>query len=127
VSLTGHSEQRGVLSTSRPWIGSSLTPPAPVRTGGVLRPCDCSDWRFVTPGRMPLYFFDTTDTGLSHTDDEGIELDGLEIARQEALAMLGGIARDELPDGDAREFVVRIRDEAGSVLLTASLVLRVER
>jgi hypothetical protein len=76
---------------------------------------------------MPLYFFDTADTGLSHTDDEGIELDGLETARQEALAMLGGIARDELPDGDAREFVVRIRNDAGSVLLTASLVLRVER
>jgi hypothetical protein len=40
--------------------------------------------------------------------------------------MLGGIAKDELPDGDAREFIVRIRDEAGSVLLTASLLLRVE-
>jgi hypothetical protein len=44
-----------------------------------------------------------------------------------ALAMLGGIARDELPpDGDAREFIIRIRDEAGSTLLTASLLLRVE-
>jgi hypothetical protein len=57
----------------------------------------------------------------------GTELDGLETVRTEALAMLGGIARDELPDGDARECIVRIRDEAGSIPLTASLVLRVER
>jgi hypothetical protein len=76
---------------------------------------------------MPLYLFDTADTGLSHTDDEGIELDGLETARDEALALLGGIAKDELPDGDAREFVVRVRGENGVTVLTASLVLGVER
>jgi hypothetical protein len=76
---------------------------------------------------MPRYFFDTTDTGLSQTDDVGTELVDLEAARGEVLAMLAGIARDELPDGDAREFVVRIRDDAGSILLTASLSLRVER
>jgi hypothetical protein len=76
---------------------------------------------------MPRYFFDTTDTGLSQIDDVGTELIDLEAARGEALAMLAGIARDELPDGDAREFVVRIRDDAGSILLTASLSLRVER
>jgi hypothetical protein len=76
---------------------------------------------------MPRYFFDTTDTGMSHTDDEGTELANLDAARSEALAMLGGIARDELPDGDAREFIVRIRGDSGAVLLTASLVLRVER
>jgi hypothetical protein len=40
--------------------------------------------------------------------------------------MLDGIARDELPDGDAREFLVRIRDGGGVVLLIASLVLRVD-
>jgi hypothetical protein len=73
---------------------------------------------------MPRYFFDTTDTGLSQTDDEGTELADLEAARGEALAMLGGIARDELPDGDV---IVRIRDDAGSILFTASLSLRVER
>jgi hypothetical protein len=62
---------------------------------------------------MPRYFFDTTDTGLSQTDDVGTELVDLEAARGEALAMLAGIARDELPDGDAREFVVRIETTQG--------------
>ncbi len=51
----------------------------------------------------------------------------IEEARIEALSTLGNIARDELPDGDAREFVIRVRSQEGSVLLIASLSLRVER
>jgi hypothetical protein len=76
--------------------------------------------------RMPRFYFDVTDTGRTFTDPEGTELQGIKEARKEALATLGGIARDELPDGDVREFVIRIRSEEGSVLLTASLSLRVE-
>jgi hypothetical protein len=76
---------------------------------------------------VPVYFFDTTDTGRFVEDTDGTPLGSLEEARREALAMLGGIARDELPDGDAREFTVSVRSEAGDILLTASLSLRVER
>jgi hypothetical protein len=54
-------------------------------------------------------------------------LQSIEEAREEALATLGGIARDELPDGDVRDFVIRVRSEEGLILLTASLLLRVER
>jgi hypothetical protein len=54
-------------------------------------------------------------------------LRSIEEARAEALTTLGGIARDELPDGDVREFVIRVRTDEGPVLLTASLSLRVER
>jgi hypothetical protein len=45
----------------------------------------------------------------------------LEHARAEALEALGQIAKDELPDGDRREFKIVIRSEVGQLLLTASL------
>ena len=76
---------------------------------------------------MLRYFFDVTDTGIVSADDEGTELASIEEARREALQTLGEIARDELPDGDCREFVITIREGDGPVILTASLSLRVER
>ena len=43
---------------------------------------------------MPRFYFDVTDTGRTYPDPEGTELPDLERARAEALATLGGIARD---------------------------------
>jgi hypothetical protein len=74
---------------------------------------------------MPRYFFDVTDSGETSRDSEGVEFPSLEAARQEALKTLGEIAKDELPDGDRREFSIRIRDGERS-LLRASLSLNVE-
>jgi hypothetical protein len=76
---------------------------------------------------MPRYFFDIADGDESGTDGEGLEFLNLEAARANALAALGEIARDELPDGDRRDFGISIRDDGGKVLLKATLVLRVER
>jgi hypothetical protein len=60
---------------------------------------------------MPLYFFDVTDNGRGFRDTEGTELADLEAPRQEALATLGEIARDKLPDRDRREFAITHRVE----------------
>jgi hypothetical protein len=77
---------------------------------------------------MPLYFFDVIDTGKTFSDTEGTELASLEDARREALQTLGEIARDKLPDGDYRNFVIEIREgDRAPVILTASLSLRVSR
>jgi hypothetical protein len=76
---------------------------------------------------MPLYFFDITDTGRTWTDTEGTELPSLEKAREEALRTLAEIVKDRLPDGDYRDFLIEIREGDGAPLLSASLVLRVER
>jgi hypothetical protein len=67
------------------------------------------------------------DTGDTLRDSEGMELPSLAAARKEALTTLGEIAKDELPDGDRRDFVITIREGSGPVILTASLSLRVER
>jgi len=66
--------------------------------------------------------------GRAAEDDDGTELPSLEVAKREALATLGEIAHDELPNGDAREFVIEIRDGYGrKPLLSATLSLRVQR
>ena len=74
---------------------------------------------------MPRYFFDIADGDNSGHDDEGLNFSDLKAARAGALRALGEIARDELPDGDRRDFRVSIRDEAGQILLEATLALRV--
>jgi hypothetical protein len=76
---------------------------------------------------MPRYFFDVTDAGEASIDDIGVELPSLEAARREALQTLGEIAKDELPNGDHRQFSIDIRAGDGPAILSASLSLRVER
>ena len=75
---------------------------------------------------MPHYYFDIADGDKSRHDDEGFEFRDLKAARTDALRTLGEIARDELPDGDERDFKVSIRDEHGDTLFVATLALRVE-
>ena len=75
---------------------------------------------------MPRYFFDTYDGNVFVTDDEGQELESLEAAKVVAQEELPLMARDELPDGDQRTFIVSVRDEAGQVVVRAALSLIVE-
>lgn len=76
---------------------------------------------------MPRYHFDVTDTGRLTRDEEGLELPNLQEARKEAVAALADMAKDELPDGDHREFVVEVRHGRPEPILRATLSLNVER
>jgi hypothetical protein len=75
---------------------------------------------------LPRYFFDTYDGSRFISDTEGLELQSVEIARSEAQKALPDLARDALPDGDQKTFIVSVRDEAGQVVLRAALTLIVE-
>ncbi len=75
---------------------------------------------------MPRYFFDTSDGDRLIPDDEGIEMQDIEAAKAEAQRALADIAKDALPDGEQRTFVVSVRDEAGQVVVRAALSLMVE-
>ena len=75
---------------------------------------------------MPRYFFDTSDGDRLIPDDEGIEMQDIEAAKAEAQRALADIAKDALPDGEQRTFVVSVRDEAGQVVVRAALSLIVE-
>jgi Domain of unknown function (DUF6894) len=75
---------------------------------------------------MPRVYFDTYDDDRAVPDGQGIVLSDLEEAKEEAIKALPDMARDGLPDGDYREFVVDVRDEAGHRVLRARLSLVVE-
>jgi hypothetical protein len=70
---------------------------------------------------MPHYFFDTRDGPDFVRDELGVELDGIEAARDEATRGLADLARDALPGAMRRELAVEVRDAADKALLRASL------
>ena len=72
---------------------------------------------------MPRYFFDTDDGDRPSEDDIGLELPDHEAARRAGIAALPDMARDELPNGDHRDFSVRVRDDAGNMIYSACLAL----
>jgi hypothetical protein len=74
---------------------------------------------------MFRYFFDINDGELSTTDLDGLELDGPEAARVEAVRALSEIARDALREGHARTLTATVRTP-GEAILRASLTLECE-
>ena len=70
---------------------------------------------------MPRFYFDVNDGAVFTTDEIGVELDGIEAARQEAGSALAGFARDLLRDGQPHEVVIEVKNEGGQRLLVAKL------
>jgi hypothetical protein len=75
---------------------------------------------------MARYFFDTSDGKKLMRDEVGIELDDLARVRAEAIDAVPDLARDKLPDGDERVFLVQARDHGGRVVFTATLSFKGE-
>src|SRR4051794_4888047 len=61
---------------------------------------------------MPRYFFDTRDGEKFICDDEGLEYDTIQEARDEATAGLADMAKDAIPGRVRRELAVEVRDAA---------------
>jgi hypothetical protein len=75
---------------------------------------------------MPRFFFDIHDGEDFTPDRQGLELDGLEAAKAEAKKTLPEIVKDEMPDGDRRDFTVTVKNEAGQIVWRVTLSLVVE-
>ena len=75
---------------------------------------------------MPRYYFDTRDGDHFVRDDEGVELDGIEGARDQATLALRDLAKDAIPKETRRQFAMKVRDEAGRQVIRASLWFEVE-
>ena len=73
------------------------------------------------------YYFDIRDGNRFIKDEAGLELDGIEAVRREAVRALRGTVGDVLPDGDQRSVAVAVRNEDGKPLLMASLTLIVQQ
>ncbi len=75
---------------------------------------------------MPRYFFDICNNEKQVRDDSGTLLSDVHEARRAAIGILPNIARDELPDGDQHILSAIVRDEAGNIILRATLTLAAE-
>ena len=73
---------------------------------------------------MPRYFFDIHDGEDLTVDQIGLQCASEKDVRNEAIKALPDIAKDELPDGPERCFWVKVRDETGNYIFTASLELK---
>ena len=74
---------------------------------------------------MPRFFFDSHDGDDFTPDREGLDLDGLEAAKEEAKKTLPDIVKDKLPDGD-RRFTVDVKNVARQIVRRITLSLVVE-
>ena len=90
-------------------------------------------WEGTTPkppglwATMPRYYFDTDDGQHFIEGQESFHLYGLKEARLQAQAALADIARDHMPGGaDQRTMTCRVRDDSGTIVLLASLVLMIQ-
>jgi hypothetical protein len=75
---------------------------------------------------MPRFYFDADDGEKSVADTVGLIFPDLHAAQQEAIRTLPEIAKDALPDGTHRDFVIVVR-EGNDPVLRATLSLRVEK
>ena len=75
---------------------------------------------------MPLYFFDSGDDECVLRDDVGVDLPGIQEARDEAVRLLPSVARDMGLGYDGQDIVSMVRDERDQVVFKATLSLRVE-
>lgn len=74
---------------------------------------------------MARFFIDTSDQDHFVRDETGWEFEDVEAAKAAAVDALPDMARDVLPDGDARSFLAIVRGADGGALLQASLTLHV--
>ncbi|KQT55055.1 hypothetical protein ASG52_25150 [Methylobacterium sp. Leaf456] len=74
---------------------------------------------------MPRYFFDVQD-GYPTKDDYGTVLDGSEAIAATAIRTLFEIGQLEATRNAGREFLITVRDEAGTKVYRAELTVRAE-
>jgi hypothetical protein len=75
---------------------------------------------------VPRFFFDIHDGEDFTPDRDGLDLDDLEAAKAEAKRTLPEIVKDQMPDGDRRDFTVDVKDAAGQIVWRITLSLVVE-
>ena len=75
---------------------------------------------------MPRFYIDIHDGDDFIPDNQGLYLKGIEDAKAEAVNTLPDMARDGLPEGDSRDFVVTVRDETDRPVWRVRLSLVIE-
>jgi hypothetical protein len=76
---------------------------------------------------VPLFYFDVREGHHLILDHEGVELDSLDDAEEEAVYAAAEIGQDRLPTGEAHEVAVEVRDESGQRVLAVTVSMKVYR
>ena len=76
---------------------------------------------------MPRFYFGVREGARFIPDETGLEFDSLDAAEREAASAAAEIGRDRLPNGDAREVTVEVRNERRQRVLTATVSLEIHR
>lgn len=71
--------------------------------------------------KLTKYYFDLDDGDNFHRDEEGVEAPSLKEVYEETVGLLPEIAKRVLPLGHTREFCVQVRNEAGDIILKATI------
>jgi len=73
-------------------------------------------WLSIEYPGVPRFFFDIHDGERFTPDDTGMEFPDAQAARDNAVVSLPDIARDVMPGGQKRTFVIAGRDESGTII-----------
>lgn len=76
---------------------------------------------------MPRFYFDVREGTRLARDDDGLLFDTLDGVEREAAKAAAEIGKDTLPQGDAREVTVEVRNEHGQQVLTIVVAMSVYR
>lgn len=73
---------------------------------------------------MRRFYFDINDGEFASGDEEGQLCESAEIARREAIRTLAEIVIEMLPNGDNRDFTVRVWNDSGEPIFEALLAFK---
>ncbi|EHK53415.1 DUF6894 family protein [Allomesorhizobium alhagi] len=76
---------------------------------------------------MPRYFYDLESNGQIVLDKEGLDLAGIDAARDEAIDALTTMFPELVADTDRRALAANVRGETGSLLFKVFLTIEVIR
>jgi uncharacterized membrane protein len=76
---------------------------------------------------VPHFYFDVREGDSFTRNDAGLEFDSLDEAAAEAANSAAEIGRDRLPEGQAPEIMVEVRDEHGERVLTVTVSMIIRR
>lgn len=72
---------------------------------------------------MPRYYLDLYSSDGITVDEEGQVFESRDRLRREAVRILPDIIRDEMLEDDRTAIAVKVRDDTGTQILEASLVI----
>jgi hypothetical protein len=76
---------------------------------------------------VPRFYFDVREGAKSVPDEEGLEFDSLDAAERESAESAAEIRLDRLPEGDAREVTVEVKNEHRKRVLTVTVSIEFHR